>query len=201
MVVPEDVPAVTDHTARVGHLEHARHDQVTSWRVHPVVDALQALRGVPCTVAVTTVAALGDLRRVEHPRPRRPCFGVSPSADSSGERRRQGSRTNAGKTHARRACVAGAWASRSPAQGSRHVPLRREPRPPPRQALRWRVHGRRCNRVRRVRARGKHANQVVVARARELAGVLRTLAPHVPVAPAVTQTARPWPHNAAGLPR
>ena len=27
----------------------------------------QALRGVPCTVAVTPVAALGDLMRVDHP--------------------------------------------------------------------------------------------------------------------------------------
>jgi transposase len=33
-----------------------------------VVEALQALRGMPCTVAVTTVAALGDLTRFDHPR-------------------------------------------------------------------------------------------------------------------------------------
>jgi len=32
-----------------------------------VVDALQALRGVQFTVAVTMVAEIGDLTRFEHP--------------------------------------------------------------------------------------------------------------------------------------
>src|SRR5438093_13246666 len=38
-------------------------DPVPTWRFQPVVEALQALQGVQCTVAVTTVAALGDLTR------------------------------------------------------------------------------------------------------------------------------------------
>jgi transposase len=33
-----------------------------------VVEALQGLRGVQCTVVVTTVAELGDLPRFENPR-------------------------------------------------------------------------------------------------------------------------------------
>jgi hypothetical protein len=33
-----------------------------------VVEALEGLRGVPCTVAVTLVAELGDLTRFENPR-------------------------------------------------------------------------------------------------------------------------------------
>jgi transposase len=42
IVVQAYVRAVTDHTARLQRLEQARHEQVTAWRVHPMVDALQA---------------------------------------------------------------------------------------------------------------------------------------------------------------
>ena len=58
---------VTEHTERLGRLDQERREQVTTWRLHPVVDALQALRGVQCTVAVTMVADIGDLTRFEHP--------------------------------------------------------------------------------------------------------------------------------------
>jgi transposase len=51
-----------------------------TWRVSPVVEALQALRGVPCTVAVTTVAERGDLTRVDHPRHLMDDLGLTPSA-------------------------------------------------------------------------------------------------------------------------
>jgi transposase len=61
------VRAITDHTARLARLAQALTDQVQPWRLAPVVDALQALRGVPCTVAVTTAAALGDLTRFDTP--------------------------------------------------------------------------------------------------------------------------------------
>jgi hypothetical protein len=67
MVVQADVQTVTAQPARLGRLEHARHEQGHTWRLAPVVEALQAWRGVPCTGAVTTVAARGDLPRVENP--------------------------------------------------------------------------------------------------------------------------------------
>jgi transposase len=40
-----------------------------------------------------------------------------------------------------------------------------------------------CKRYRRLLARGKHANQVVAAMARELAGFLWAIANQVPVTP------------------
>jgi transposase len=95
------------------------------------VDALQALRGVQWTVAVTTGAELGDLTRFENPRQRRNYLGLTPSDYSSGERRRQGGLTKTGNTHDRRALVEGAWAYRSPAKISRHLQLRLEKLPQP----------------------------------------------------------------------
>jgi transposase len=63
------VQTVTAQTERLGRLELALHEQVTTWRFAPVVAALQALRGVQCTVAVTTVAELGALTHFETPSP------------------------------------------------------------------------------------------------------------------------------------
>jgi len=67
IVFQEYVRAVTDHTERLRRLDQELREQVKTWRLHPVVDALQALRGVQCTVAVTMVAEIGDLTRFEHP--------------------------------------------------------------------------------------------------------------------------------------
>jgi transposase len=175
--------AVTEHTARLQRLAQALHAQVTTWRLPPGVEAPQALRGVQFAVAVTMVAALGDLTRFENPRQRMQFLGLMPSEDSTGERRRQGSITKAGTSHARRVLVEGAWASRSPANVRRHVQRRRAQPPTALQAIRGKAHVRRCTRDRRLMARGKHANQVVVAIARALVGFLGAMAQPVPVTP------------------
>jgi len=177
------VRAVTEHTARLQRLEQALHDQVKTWRRQPVVEALQALRGVQCIVAVTLVAALGALTRFENPRQLMNDLGLLPSAYSRGERRRQGAMTTAGNTHARRALVEGAWAYRYPAKVSRHLPLRLENQPKIIQDLSWQAQVRLCQRYRQLIARGKHAHVVTVAMARELAGFMWAMAQQVPVTP------------------
>jgi len=62
------IRAINEQTERRQRLEQALQEQVKAWRLNPVVAALQALRGVPFTVAVTTVTELGDRTRFEHPR-------------------------------------------------------------------------------------------------------------------------------------
>src|SRR5688572_24835564 len=49
IVFQEYVRAVTEHTARLQRLEQELQEHVKSWRLHPVVEALQALRGVQFT--------------------------------------------------------------------------------------------------------------------------------------------------------
>jgi transposase len=183
IVFQDYVRAITEPTKRLQRLDQERQEQVKTWRLHPVVEALQALRGVQFTVAVTTVAELGDLTRFDHPRELMQFFGLLPSADSTGERRRQGSITKAGNTHARRARVEGAWAYRYPAQGSRHLPRRLEQPPKVIQDLSWKAQVRLGQRYRKLLARGKHANHVVVAIAREFVGFLGAMAKQVPVTP------------------
>ncbi len=177
------VRAVTEHTARLQRLEQELQEHVKAWRLHPVVEALQALRGIPFTVAVTTVAELGDLTRFENPRELMKFLGLIPSEYSTGERRRQGAMTKAGNTHARRALVEGAWAYRYPAKVSRHLQLRLETPPKAIQDISWKAQVRLCKRYRKLIARGQHANQVVVAMARELVGFMWAIAKEVPVIP------------------
>jgi transposase len=183
MVFHEYVRAATAHTERLQRLEQERQAHVKSWRLHPVVEALQALCGVQFTVAVTTVAELGDLTRFENPRQLMKYLGLIPSEYSPGERRRQEAITQAGNTHARRALVEGAWAYRYHANVSRHVQLRLEQQPKVIQDLSWKAQVRLWKRDRRLMARGKHANQVVVAIARELVGFMWAIAQQVPVTP------------------
>lgn len=121
IVFHEYVRAITDYTERLARLEQALTEQGQTWRLAPVVDALQALRGVPLTGAVTTGAALGDLTRFDTPRPLLHDLGLTPSEYSTGERRQQGGSTKTGNSHARRALIAGAWASRYPAKVSRQL--------------------------------------------------------------------------------
>jgi transposase len=173
IVFQEYVRAVNEHTERLQRLEQELHEQVKAWRLHPVVEALQALRGVQFTVAVTTVAELGDLTRFDTPRQLMKFLGLIPSEYSSAERRRQGSITNAGNTHARRALVEGAWAYRYPAKVSRHLQLRLERPPKAIQDISWKAQVRLCKRYR----------QVVVASARELVGFMWAIAKQVPVTP------------------
>jgi transposase len=186
-----EVRAVTAHTARLQRFDQALHEPVQSWRLHPVVEARQALRGVQLTVAVTMVAAMGDLSRFETPRALLKCWGVSPAEDSSGDRRPQGSMPTAGHTHARRALVEGAWAYRAPAKGSRPRQRRLEQPPKLIQAIRGKAQVRRCQRDRRRVARGQQAHGVTVAMAREWAGFLGALAKAMPVIPSGQTTDAP----------
>jgi transposase len=190
MVFQEDVRAVNEHTDRLQRLEQARHEHVNTWRLQPVVEALQALRGVQCTVAVPRVAELGDLTRFDNPRQLMTYLGLIPSAYFSGERRRQGTITNAGNTHARRVLVEGAWAYRYPAKVSRHLQLRLEQRPKPIQDISWKAQVWLCTRDRQLMARGTQANVVTVAMARELAGFMWAIAKQVPVTPSGQDSSR-----------
>jgi transposase len=142
----EYVRAVSEQTERLQRLEAELQALVQSWRWYPVVEAIQALRGVQFTVAVTLIAEPGDLSRFDNPRQLMSYLGLIPSEHTSGERRRQGAITKTGNSHARRALIEGAWAYRSPAKVSRHLQLRLEKLPQVLQDISWKAQVRRCKR-------------------------------------------------------
>jgi transposase len=182
IVFQEYARAVAEHDERLQRLETELREQVQDWRLAPVVQALQARRGVQFIVAVTLIAELGDLTRFENPRQLMSSLGLTPSEYSSSERRHQGTITKAGHTFARRALIEGAWAYRDPAKVSRHLPWRLEQLPQAIQTIGWKAQVRLCTRFRHLTARGKPANQVVVAIAREMAAFIWAIAREVPIA-------------------
>jgi transposase len=181
IVFQEAVKAVDEQVDRQQRLEAELRDLVPAWRLYPVVQALQALRGVQWLVAITVVAELGDLTRFTSPRHLAAFVGLIPSEYSSGASRRQGGITKAGNGRARRALIEGAWAYRHPAKVSQHIQTRIDGRPKPIQDLGWKAQVRLCKRFRRLVGRGKHPNVVVTAIARELIAFMWAIAKEVPV--------------------
>ena len=90
IVFQESVRAVSEQQERLPRLERELHEAVTGWRLSPVVEAIQALRGVELPGAGIVLAELGDLTRFDTPRQLMSYLGLTPSEYSSGERRRQG---------------------------------------------------------------------------------------------------------------
>ena len=163
IVFQESVRAVDEQVDRLQRLEAELLERAPAWRLYPVVQALQALRGVQFLVAITVVAELGDLTRFDNPRQLAAFVGLIPSEYSSGASRRQGGITKAGNGRARRALIEAAWAYRYPAKVSAHIQRRIDRLPKPIQDLGWKAQVRLCKRFRRLVARGKHPNVAVTA--------------------------------------
>jgi transposase len=168
IVFQEGVRAVDEQVDRLARIEAELHELAPRWHRYPVVEALQALRGVQWVVALTVVAERGDLTRFDNPRQLAAFVGLVPSEYSSGASRRQGGITKAGNGRARRVLVEAAWAYRHPAKVSLHIQQRIDQLPKALQDLGWKAQVRLCKRYRRLVARGKHPNVVVTAIAREL---------------------------------
>ena len=181
IVFQEYLRTINEQSERIARIEDALREQAQSWRLRPVLEAIQALRGVQFTTAVTVIAELGDLTRFDHPRQLMSFLGLTPSEYSSGAHRQQGGITKSGNTHARRVLVESAWAYRHPAKLSAHLQRRIEHQPKVLQDLSWKAQMRLCKRFRQLSARGKHVNEVVVAIARELSGFLWAIARSVPL--------------------
>ena len=181
IVFQEYLRAITEHHERLQRIESELHDLVPRWRLAPVVEAIQAMRGVQFVVAVTTIAELGDLSRFDNPRQLMSYLGLIPSVDSSGPRRRLGNITKAGNAHARRMLVEGAWAYRYPAKITPHIQKRVERAPRFAQNIAWKAQVRLCKRYRRLSARGLHPNKITVAIAREMAAFIWDIARQIPI--------------------
>ncbi len=181
IVFQEFVRAVDEQVDRLRRIETELLELAPTWRLYPVVQALQALRGVQWLVAITVVAELGDLTRFDHPRQLAAYVGLIPSEYSSGTARHQGGITKTGNGRARRALIEAAWAYRYRAKVSAHIQRRVDQLPKRIQDIGWKAQVRLCKRFRRLTSRGKHVNVAVTAIARELIAFMWAIAKEVPV--------------------
>jgi len=181
IVYQELLLAVDEQADRINRIEQELRNVASTWRLYPVVQALQAMRGVRWIVALTVVAELGDLTRFDNPRQLAAFVGLTPSEHSSGPKRRLGAITKAGNSRARRVLVEGAWSYRFPAKVSAEIQTRIEGLPKPIQAIGWKAQLRLCKRFRRLQSRGKHPNIVVAAIAREMLAFMWSIANEVSI--------------------
>jgi transposase len=134
-----------------------------------VVGRLVCLRGVSTLTAFALTVELGDWSRFR-PESLGSFLGLTPSENSSGERRRQGGITKAGNTHARRLLIEAAWHQRRPPRLSVTLERRRTGKSLAVRAQADRSARRLHGRWQALEGRGKPRTIVVVAVARELAG-------------------------------
>lgn len=157
---------------RVASLMHSIGELVEEWHLAPLVKALQAFRGIRLLSATILVAELGDLRRFARPTQLMSYLGLTPSEQSSGQRRRQGGITKTGNGHARRVLIEASWAYRFPPKVRRELRERQLGVSPEVRGVAWTAQKRLCARYRRLMARGKTKNKTVTAIARELSAFL-----------------------------
>jgi transposase len=169
LALEESYAAALQAKARRDLLDQAIAELAVEPPFADTVARLCCLRGVGTLTAFALTVELGDWSRFQ-PQSLGPFLGLTPSEDSSGERRRLGSITKTGNTHVRRLLVEAAWQQRRPLRESATLTRRRQGQPA---AVRDRADrsARRLHaRWQALERRGKRRTVVAVAVARELAG-------------------------------
>lgn len=82
----EYLDMVTVAGKRLKRLEQHLEEVSRTWRMRPLVEAYQTLRGINFLAAVTLAAELGDLRRFSNPRKVMAYVGLIPNKNFSGDR-------------------------------------------------------------------------------------------------------------------
>jgi transposase len=131
---------------------------------------LRCLRGIDTVTAYGVCCEVGDFTRFAHPATLTGYLGIVPSEHSSGEQVKRGPITKAGSPHARRLLVEAAHHYRHKPAVYRALAARQRGQDPRACEIGWRCQHRLHHRYQRLRIeRGKPANVVTIALARELA--------------------------------
>lgn len=179
IVLQELIDTITEAEERRDRLSQQIEELAGTWALRPLVEALQAMRGIAFLSAVVLVAEIGDFRRFANPRQLMAYLGLVPSEHSSGRKVQRGGITKAGNTRARRILVEGAWSYRWPARVTNEIRARLEGLPTTVRAIAWKAQTRLCTRFRRLTAVGKNRNVVIAAIAREMAAFAWAIAHEV----------------------
>jgi len=164
--------AVRQVQERIERLEQAIREAVADWTLAPVIEAVQALRGIDMVGAVVFLAELGDLSRFENPRQLMAYLGLTPSERSTGENVKRSGITKAGNTRARRLLIEAAWSYRFPPRVSKEMQTRIGAAPRTAREIAWKAQMRLCGRFRTLTRKGKRSTIVVTAIARELSAFI-----------------------------
>jgi transposase len=168
--------------ARQAEVEREICELIPEWSLGPVVNALQALRGVGPAVASTVVAEIGDFARFENPRQLRAYVGLVPGEESTGKRKRPLGITKTGNSAVRRVLFEAAWNYRHKAKVGAYMEAHQPPGiPQAAKDIAWKAQLRLSKRYRRLLAKGKKAQVAITAVARELLGFMWAIAREIPI--------------------
>lgn len=184
-----EVNHAADRIERLERALDAAVEQVPT-PMRAVIDGLQTLRGIALTTAVTIVSELGQLSRFPGARQLMGYSGAVPSEDSSGGRSRRGAITKTGNAHLRRVVVEAAWAYRHKPALIGALRKRQEGQSEEVKAIAWKAQHRLSSRFWRLTSRGKPAQQVVTAVARELLGFIWAIGVHIEARQGAAATVR-----------
>jgi hypothetical protein len=145
---------------------------VADWRMKPVVEALQSLRGIAFIAASVLVSELGDLSRFEHPKQLMAFLGLVTNERSTGTSRRQGAITKCGNGHARMFLIEAAHHYRLPPKISKELSRRQEGQSARVRQIAWIAQNRLHRRTWKLMNRRVITPKIVVAVARELSGFI-----------------------------
>lgn len=150
--------------------ELAKAAELPLYRNH--VAWLRCFHGIDTTIALIFVAEMHGLERFESPRKLASYLGLVPTLYSSGDSARRGAITKTGNSHIRRALVQASWQYRHQSIAGKKLRDRREDQPDRVIEIAEKAQKRLTMRYRRLIARGKTPQKVVIAIARELVGFL-----------------------------
>ena len=136
------------------------------------VAVLRCFRGIDTLTAITVLTEIFEFGRFDSPRALMAYLGVTPSEDSSGERRRSGGITKTGNRRVRRILTETAWHYRHPHRVGKALKARRQDQPAWAIDLADRAGVRLYRRYWHLVERGKAAPMAVMAVVRELVGFL-----------------------------
>ncbi len=166
---------------RIEALERAIRETAEQGPWSELVARLRCLRGVDTLTALALVTEIGDVDRFQSAEALMAFVGLVPSEHSSGERRRQGSITKVGNSHARRLLVEAAWHARRRPKVGYELARRQRGQDALVVERAWRCQQRLHQRWQRMAGRGKPQQKIVVACARELAGFVWAIATDQPL--------------------
>ncbi len=176
IVLQEYVDHLDHCSLRVQRLTEQIHQLIPQWRMFPVVQALQSLRGISLLAAAIITVEIGSFNRFDHPDQLMSYLGLVPSEYSTGENIKRGPITKTGNSHVRRILVEAAWSYRHRARVTRALLKKQEGLPQSIRDISWKAQLRLCGRYRHFWAKGKTKQVIITAIARELCGFIWAIA-------------------------
>ena len=173
------IGAVRDAEERQKRLEQYLSEAAAEWSLGPVVDALQAMRGIRFVSAVTFMAEVGDLSRFTTPRQLMGYLGLVPSERSTGDSVKRGGITKVGNAAARTMLVERAWSYKHAPRVGAQKRYVIDKLPKAVVDIAWKAQSRLCRRHRALTQAGKCSVVVNTAIAREMAAFMWAIAGEV----------------------